>query len=133
MHRVVRHAAHGRALLKAAIPPRENDFQFPRGGDRILKKHLIKIPEPEEEQAVAMLLLEPEILAHHRREVRGHKRPLCGSVAAVAARAVPAAAGFFLIFNFRADAKADGAVHALHQRLKNGLRFEHFDECVVLD
>lgn len=128
-----RNSTHRSSLLQSTRLSSKCYFKYLRCNYRILKKHLIKIPEPEEEQAVAMLLLEPEILAHHRREVRGHKRPLCGSVAAVAARAVPAAAGFFLIFNFRADAKADGAVHALHQRLKNGLRFEHFDECVVLD
>ena len=39
-----RHAAHRGSFLLPPILPRQGDFQLLRGNDRILEKHLIKIP-----------------------------------------------------------------------------------------
>ncbi|CCZ32536.1 putative uncharacterized protein [Firmicutes bacterium CAG:646] len=43
--RMERNAAHGRPFLKTAVLSRKSQFQFPGYGNRILKKHLIKISQ----------------------------------------------------------------------------------------
>ena len=65
---VVGHAAHGRALLRVLdvpVPGRQRQVQLPRGELGVIVKHLIKIPQAEEEQAVGMLLLDLQILPFH--------------------------------------------------------------------
>ena len=71
IHRMIGHPAHGRALGQAAVPPRQGQFQLPAGQQRVIKEHLIKIPEAVEHNRVRVLLLDFHILLHHRGEL-GH-------------------------------------------------------------
>ena len=69
---VIRHAAHGSAFLRifnVTVPGSESQIQLSGRQHRILIEHLIKIAQPEKEQAVGMLLLDLLILALHGREL----------------------------------------------------------------
>ena len=71
--RVVRHAAHGRALggvFDVAVARREREVELARGKARIVVEHLIKIAQPEKQQAVGIALLDLVILPLHRRQFR---------------------------------------------------------------
>ena len=75
---VIGDAAHGRALfgiLDVPVPGGEREVQLAGGGDGVVVKHLIEVAEAEEEQAVAVLLLDLLILALHRGEL-SHRTPL---------------------------------------------------------
>ena len=75
---VIGDAAHGRALfgiLDIPVPGGERQVQFPGGGDGVVVEHLIEVAETEEEQAVAVLLLDLLILALHRGKL-SHCTPL---------------------------------------------------------
>ena len=60
-----RNTAHGSALLLTAVAPGQGQFQFARGSDRIVKKHLIKVPQPVKQQVVLILVLDFHVLLHH--------------------------------------------------------------------
>ena len=71
--RVVRHAAHGRALgriLDIAVARREREVELARGQARVVVEHLIEITQPEKQQAVGVALLDLIILPLHRRKFR---------------------------------------------------------------
>ena len=66
VHSMMRHAAHGSALLQAAVAPGKGQFQLPGGRLRIIEEHLIKIAQAEEEQTVLVFSLHLKVLLHHR-------------------------------------------------------------------
>ena len=68
LRRVIRHAAHRRALVgifHVAVARREREIQLPRRRPRVVVEHLIEIPQPEKQQAVRLLLLDLIILPLH--------------------------------------------------------------------
>ena len=64
---VVGHAAHGGALLRGLVPVPGGESQVQLPGDQlgVLVEHLIKIPQPEEEDGIGIPLLHLQVLAHH--------------------------------------------------------------------
>ena len=60
------HAAHGRALRQAALLPGERNFQLLRYGQRIVKKHLVKVSQTVEQNTVRILFLGLHVVLHHR-------------------------------------------------------------------
>ena len=64
---VERNAAHRGALLLAAVPPRKGKIQFSRRDHRVVKKHFVEVPETVKQQIVLILVLDLEVLLHHRR------------------------------------------------------------------
>ena len=67
IHCVIRDAAHGRPLRKAAFLSRQGQFQFFGDGQRVIKEHLKEIPHPVHEDAVLICLFCFYIFLHHRR------------------------------------------------------------------
>ena len=57
IRRMERNPAHGCPLLQAAGPAGKGQLQFPRNGLGIVKKQLVKIPQPKQNQAVRILFL----------------------------------------------------------------------------
>ena len=57
---VIRHAAHGRALLRrlVPVPGGQGEVEFGGGGLRVVVEHLVKVPQAEKEQAVGVLALD---------------------------------------------------------------------------
>ena len=74
IHRVIGHAAHGRALRQAAVAPRKGQLQLAAGGQRVVKEHFIKIAQAVEKQLVGVLLLNGQVLLHHGRNA-ANRRP----------------------------------------------------------
>ena len=76
---MIRHAAHGNLILRAfvlsMVARGERQVEFTRGNARVLLEHLIKIAQPEKQQAVRITLLDRIILLHHGGEF-GHKQNL---------------------------------------------------------
>ena len=69
---VIRHAAHGGALLRVLhvpVPGGQGQVQLPRGDDGVLVEHLVEVAEAEEEQAVPVLFLDLLVLALHRGQL----------------------------------------------------------------
>ena len=66
--RVVRDAAHGRALFQAAVAPRQRQVQKLRHLFGVFKKHLVKIAEAIEQDAVFVLFFDLQIVPHHGRK-----------------------------------------------------------------
>ena len=64
---VIRHAAHRRALVHAAVLARKGDVQKLRRVDGVVEKHFVKIAHAVEQERVAVLLLNFQILAHGGR------------------------------------------------------------------
>ena len=64
---MVGHPAHGGALRESAIPSGQRQLQFLGNQQGIVKEHLIKIPQAEEEDVVFVLLFDLLILLHHGR------------------------------------------------------------------
>src|SRR5450755_382589 len=61
--RMKRQAAHRRAVAR-----REGEVEELRAGLRVLKKHLVKIAKPEQQQRVpGQFAFDAAILRHHRR------------------------------------------------------------------
>ncbi len=73
---VVRHPAHRRFALGAALPRGERHLQQRRGALGVLEEQLVEVAHPVEQQGVRMLRLELQIVAQHRRQLRclGHPR-----------------------------------------------------------
>ncbi len=70
VHRVIGNAGHGRALGQTAVLPRQRQLQLPAGGDGVVKKGLVKIPDPEKQQGFRMVFFDAHVLLHHRGECR---------------------------------------------------------------
>ena len=69
---VVGNAAHGRTFAQAATFARQHQFQLFGHQLGVLKKHLVKIAQPEKQDTVLMLLLDVQILLHHRGHAASH-------------------------------------------------------------
>ena len=63
---MIGHAAHGRALGKAAVLAREGQFQLLGGELGVVKEHLVKVAQPKEEDHAGVALLDVQVLLHHR-------------------------------------------------------------------
>ena len=61
------HAAHGGALLPAAVFAGQRQLQFPGCGEGIVVEHLIKVAHTIKENLVRVLLLDLKVLLHHGR------------------------------------------------------------------
>ena len=76
---MIRHAAHGdlvlRALVLGMIARGERQIELARGDPRVLLEHLIKVAQPEKQQAVGIAFLDRIILLHHGGEF-GHNQNL---------------------------------------------------------
>ncbi len=68
--REVGNAAHGHGILFCLVPRREGDLKDARGFLSILPEHLVKISQPEEQDRIAMLLLDAPVLLHEGSEFR---------------------------------------------------------------
>ena len=64
LERVVRHAGHRNRSAPRLSARRQRDVEQPRRALRIGKEELIEIAHPVEQQAVRMLILEPQVLLH---------------------------------------------------------------------
>ena len=69
---VVGHPAHGGALLLrlVAVPGGEGEAQLLGADFGVVLEHLVKVPQPEEKQAIGIVLLHFDILFHHGGEFR---------------------------------------------------------------
>ena len=76
---MIRHAAHGNLILRAfvlsMVARGERQIELARSNARVLLEHLIKIAQPEKQQAVGIALLDRIILLHHGGEF-GHNQNL---------------------------------------------------------
>ena len=71
VHRVIGHAAHGRPLGKAAILACQRQLQLPGDQLGVLEEHLIEVPQAIEQDRTGVLLLDVQVLLHHRRHRHG--------------------------------------------------------------
>ena len=71
--RMVGDAAHRRLILRrlAAVAGRQRQIKLARGELGILVEHLIEVAQAEKEDRILILLLDLQILLHHRRDL-GH-------------------------------------------------------------
>ena len=60
------HAAHGGTLLQAAVPAGEGQLQQLGYQHSVIEKHFVEISQTEEQNGVAVFLLDRHILLHHR-------------------------------------------------------------------
>ena len=93
LRRVVGHAAHGGALLLrlAPVPGGEGQAQLLRAQLGVVVEHLVEVAQPEEQQAVRVLLLHLPVLLHHGGQLRHFISPLPGLVTLGLAALFPAA------------------------------------------
>ena len=77
--RVERHAAHRRLLrfCLAPVPGRQGQLQLLGGEFGVLAEHLIKITQPEEQDAILVLRLDLHILFHHGGKLCHGNAPFC--------------------------------------------------------
>ena len=68
------HAAHGGPLFQPALLAGQRQIQFPRGGQRIIEEHLVKVADAVEQDLVLVLIFDFQILLHHGRQF-GHGSP----------------------------------------------------------
>src|SRR4051812_42664136 len=59
---MVRHARHRDALVLRGGPRGQHDVAHARHDSRILVKRLVKVPQPEEDNGVGVLLLDLQVL-----------------------------------------------------------------------
>ena len=71
------HTAHGRPLRQAALLAGKGEVQLSGCCKRILKEHLIKIPDTVKEDLIFMLPLDLHILLHHGRQLFRRGGKLC--------------------------------------------------------
>ena len=64
---MMRNAGHGNRLARGLTAVGQGDVQQLSRAPRVVKKQLVEIPHPVEEQQIGVLRLETEILLHHRR------------------------------------------------------------------
>ena len=62
LRRVIRHAAHGGALVVARVAPGERQLQLARRRHRVVVKHFIEIAQPEKKERVGIALLHGPVL-----------------------------------------------------------------------
>ncbi len=75
---VERHAAHGGALLLAAVFAGQCQLQFARGCQRVIIEHLIEVSDAVKQDLVWMLFFDFKILLHHGRYcLLGHVSHSC--------------------------------------------------------
>ena len=65
-HRVVRHTAHGYRIGRVAIARGEHEIKQWGGDAGIVEKELVEVPHAVQQQGVAGLSLERQVLLHHR-------------------------------------------------------------------
>ena len=65
IHGVIRHAAHRRPFLQAAVLACQCQFQLMGCCFRVLEKQLVEVSQPEQQQAVRIRVVDPEVLLHH--------------------------------------------------------------------
>ena len=70
LERLVRHAAHRRFVLGAALARGERDLEDGRRLRRVLVEHLEEVAHAIEQDRVGVLRLHLEVVAQHRRELR---------------------------------------------------------------
>ena len=68
------HAAHGGPLFQPALLAGQRQIQLPRGGQRIIEEHLVKVADAVEQDLVLVLIFDFQILLHHGRQF-GHGSP----------------------------------------------------------
>ena len=66
---MIRNSAHRGSLTHAAITSGQSKLHFLRAKNSIIKEHLIKITEAEEQQTIAVLFFECKVLLHHRCKI----------------------------------------------------------------
>ena len=64
------HAAHGGALLLAALPAGEGELQLPGDGLGVVEEHFVKIAKAKEKYRVRILFFHLKILFHHWGKIR---------------------------------------------------------------
>jgi hypothetical protein len=62
------YAAHRSAFRKPAVPPGEGEFKLLADDYCVIKEHLVEIAETKEDDMVLILILNGQILPHHRGE-----------------------------------------------------------------
>ena len=76
---MIGHAAHGDLVLGAfvlgMVARGERQIELARSDPRVLLEHLIKVAQPEKQQAVGIAFLDRIILLHHGGEF-GHNQNL---------------------------------------------------------
>ena len=72
VHRVIGHAAHGRALAQPAVLAGERQLQLAGDKLRVVKEQLVKIADPEKQQRIGILIFDLQILLHHGRYGHGY-------------------------------------------------------------
>ena len=80
---VIGHAAHGRAQLRVLhvpVPGGECQVQLPGGHLGVVIEHLVKIAQPEKQQAIRVLLLDLVILLLHGRQFSHDNSPFLVSL-----------------------------------------------------
>src|SRR5665213_4593831 len=92
---MIRHPAHRNRLALFFITSRESNLQLPRRRNRVFIKQLVKITQPEHQQRIRHLLLQPVILPHQRCRrrssgVRWHAESFIMTHATLATMANPA-------------------------------------------
>ena len=65
LRRMERHAAHGCALGLAAIAAGQRQLQLARGGDGIVKEHLVKVTQAVKQKIILIFIFDLKILLHH--------------------------------------------------------------------
>ena len=66
---MIRNPAHRRSFLHPALFPGKNEIQLLRCRKRILKEHLIEIPDTIEKQCIRIFSFAFQVLSHHRRQL----------------------------------------------------------------
>ena len=68
--RMERHSAHRDPFFIAAGPAGQRQIQLAGSRQGVIKEHFIKIPETEKQQLIFTLLLDLQVLLHHRGQFR---------------------------------------------------------------
>ena len=66
---VERNTAHRRAFFQAAVLSRKREIEKRRHLDRVVEKHLVKIPEAVKQNTIFILLFHREVMLHHIRRL----------------------------------------------------------------
>ena len=66
INRVIRYAAHRRALFETAGFAGQRELKFSGRCLRVVKEHFIEIAEAVKQKTVFVLLLRPQVFLHHR-------------------------------------------------------------------
>ena len=66
-----RHPAHWNIAPQMPAPLGQGDVQRFRRRHRVIEKKLVEIPHAVEQQAIGMIVLDGQILVHHRRRLGG--------------------------------------------------------------